>query len=364
MAFTRLRTVYKRRKASASPEQHPPRPRTAPATTNASTSTPSLLPPLPPRDPVDTTTLHSSLAPVGHEPRHYSSALALATSAGIHEEGDSSSSPSPGGDPGGGGGNADREELIQHMRDQLSTANSVIRFLHEHVDGMREDRDKYRDRVEELKSLAKLTLDMLEGAHQREWEVCREVRRVKETAITFASEEGGSREREGPQRQKTTTTRRRRDSLMRKIGLGGKKEGREREKEKERTEVKTKHDSAREEPSSAQMFAFKGHPSPTLPPDEPVVQHIGVDRGGAGVGSSSNARRKKGHVKSHSSSHARLRDDGALTIPGDELERLVQAMDRNVNALREDIKKLVDEVNTHKHHPVYTSLTDIPPRFG
>lgn len=62
--------------------------------------------------------------------------------------------------------------------------------------------------------------------------------------------------------------------------------------------------------------------------------------------------------------NARLRDDGVLAIPADELERLVQAMDRNVNVLREDIKKLVDEVNTHRHTPVYTSLTDVPPRFG
>ncbi|KKY26140.1 hypothetical protein UCDDS831_g01650 [Diplodia seriata] len=241
------------------------------------------------------------------------------------------------------------------MRDQLSTANSVIRFLHEHVDGMREDRDRYRDRAEELKSLARLTLDMLEGAHRREWDMCRDVKRVRETAV--AVEAGGVE-----QRQQKTTGRRRRDSLMRKIGLGSsRKEGKEKEKEVERPEVKAKHDSAQQPPP---MFAFPGHPSPTLPPNEQIVQPASADRDGAGMGSRGNVLRKKGHVKSHSTSHARLREDGVLAIPGDELERLVQAMDRNVNALREDIKKLVDEVNAHKHNPVYTSLTDIPPRFG
>lgn len=151
---------------------------------------------------------------------------------------------------------------------------------------------------------------------------------------------------------------------MRKIGLG-KKEGKEKEREKERekgrerSEQKTKHDSARDEAQASLEN--------NLPTTPTIVQHPGssaVAGAAAASSHSTNARRKRGHVKSHSASHARLRDDGVLAIPADELERLVQAMDRNVNMLREDIKKLVEEVNTHKHAPVYTSLTDVPPRFG
>ncbi|EOD47188.1 hypothetical protein UCRNP2_6067 [Neofusicoccum parvum UCRNP2] len=297
--------------------------------------------PLPPRE-IDTSTLHSSLAPSGLEPRHCSSRLlsaaALTTSDGIHEEpadgaivngmaeaqNDSSNFGA-----GGEKKTTDPESLIQHMRSQLSTANSVIRFLHEHVDSMRDDRDRYRDRVEELKSLARLTLDMLEDAHRREWEVCLEVRRVQDSATAAA--EAGEKEKEKEELQQPLRARRR-DSLMRKIGLG-KKDGKDKEKEKTQAHA----DGVVSPGGAAEMARIPGAP---------------------------NVLRKKGHVKSHSESHARLGVSGARAITGDELERLVQAMDRNVNALREDIRKLVEEVNTHKHKPVFTSLTDVPPRFG
>ncbi|KAL1637115.1 hypothetical protein SLS56_000773 [Neofusicoccum ribis] len=246
----------------------------------------------------------------------------------------------------------DPESLIQHMRSQLSTANSVIRFLHEHVDSMRDDRDRYRNRVEELKSLARLTLDMLEDAHRREWEVCLEVRRVQDSAT--ATVEAGEKEKEREELQQPLRARRR-DSLMRKIGLG-KKDGKDKEKEKTQahTDGVVSPGGAAE---MARMYGFSGHPSPTLPPDERPQQ----PRTSPGA---PNVLRKKGHVKSHSESHARLGVSGVRAITRDELERLVQAMDRNVNALREDIRKLVEEVNTHKHKPVFTSLTDVPPRFG
>ncbi|KAK7726005.1 hypothetical protein SLS57_003595 [Botryosphaeria dothidea] len=362
MAFPRLRTAGHRRRRVASESQQPQRPRTAPA----------LMPPPPPPPPrdLDTSTLHSSLAPTGPELRHCSATLApvaLATSDGIREERNGNGNGNGEEFTAGafveagaanaslrnGDGGEGREDLIQHMRDQLSTANSVIRFLHEHVDGMREDRDRYRDRVEELKSLARLTLDMLEGAHRREWEVCREVRKVQERAV----EKAGEVEEEGDKQPEPRA--RRRDSLMRKIGLG-RKEGKEKEREK-KAEMKAKHDSARED--APQSVFYENNP-PTMPPIEQPPPSGPSGGGGAAAAASSNARRKRGHVKSHSVTNARLRDDGVLTIPADELERLVQAMDRNVNVLREDIKKLVDEVNTHRHTPVYTSLTDVPPRFG
>lgn len=297
----------------------------------------------------------------------------VATADGIHEEGDHKTNnddeitgpgvPSAATRINGniniiGGG--DTEALIRHMRSQLSTANSVIRFLHEHVDGMREDRDRYRDRVEELKHLARLTLDMLEGAHRRDWEVCREMRRVQEEERKRAEAE----EKEKREKEKGPRMHRRRDSLRRFIGLG-RRDGKGKGKEVPPVKIHDCHaDGCFTHGIGVVPGESMGDMYGAYKAQDPSSTDAVEQQQPAAAAPEASPRRKRGHVKSYSESHARLSDVSARPSLGDELERLVLAMDRNVYALREDINKLVDEVIRHKHNPTYNSLADVPPRRG